>query len=260
MNKLIFLASFGYLASAVILWLRTRHQLTILPKWIVLSSAGVATLVHGLLLWSTLLDTQGIQMGLGLGLSLAGWLSALLILASSLSKPVEILGILIFPLSMLSIWFAAWLPPPHLISFSIGIHVLTSLIAYTLLGLAAAQAALILIQEKRLKQRQWHGLLGRLPPLIDMERTHLEWLVVGFFMLSLALATGAMYVDDLFAQHLAHKTLFTLLSWLLVGALLLGHWRFGWRGQRAAKLSLLGYGLLVIGFAGSQFVLEVLIT
>jgi ABC-type uncharacterized transport system permease subunit len=69
-----------------------------------------------------------------------------------------------------------------------------------------------------------------------------------------------MYVDDLFAQHLAHKTLFTLLSWLLVGALLLGHWRFGWRGQRAAKLSLLGYGLLVIGFAGSQFVLEVLIT
>jgi ABC-type uncharacterized transport system permease subunit len=93
-----------------------------------------------------------------------------------------------------------------------------------------------------------------------MEKTHLEWLMAGFFMLSLALVTGLLYVEDLFAQHLAHKTLFSLLSWLLVASLLIGRWRLGWRGQKAAKLSLIGYGLLVIGFAGSQFVLEVLIT
>lgn len=259
MNKLIFLASFAYLVSGLILWLKTRQHLTYLPKQITLGLVAFASLIHAFLLWGTLLDTQSIQIGLGISLSLAGWLSALLLLISSLSKPVEVLGMFIFPFAMLSLWLPAWLPPPHPIDFGIGIHVLISLTAYTLLGLAAAQALLILIQEKRLKQKQWHGLLGSLPPLIDMERTHVEWLVVGFFMLSLALVTGAVYVDNLLAQHLAHKTLFTLLSWLLVAILLLGRWRFGWRGQRAAKLSLMGYGLLVIGFAGSQFVLEVLL-
>lgn len=259
MNKLIFLASLGYLASGILLWLRAKQHLPLLPKSLILALAGTATLVHGIFLWSTLLDTQGIQIGLGISLSLAGWLSALLVLASSLSKPVEVLGMFIFPVAMLSLWLPAWLPPPHSIDFSLGIHVLISLTAYTLLGLAAAQALLILTQERRLKQRQWHGLIGSLPPLIDMERTHVEWLIAGFFTLSLALVTGAVYVDDLLAQHLAHKTLFTLLSWLLVASLLIGRWRLGWRGQRAAKLSLMGYALLVIGFAGSQFVLEVIL-
>ena len=259
-NKLIFLASAAYLISGLLLWLRTKSHHIQLPKNIILVLAGIATSIHGIFLWGTLLDTQGIQIGLGMSLSLAGWLSALLIIISSLSKPVEILGIFIFPIAMLSLWLPAWLPPPHPTDFSIGIHVLTSLTAYTLLGLAAAQALLILVQERRLKQKQWQGLLGNFPPLIDMERTHVEWLMVGFFMLTLALVTGALYVDNLFAQHLAHKTVFTLLSWLLVATLLVGRWRFGWRGQKAAKLSLIGYGLLVIGFAGSQFVLEVLIT
>jgi ABC-type uncharacterized transport system permease subunit len=259
-NKLIFLASFAYLASGIILWLRTRQYLTIVPKTLILAVSGGAIVIHGMLLWSTLLDSQGILMGLGVSLSLAGWLSAVLIVMSSLSKPVETLGMFIFPISMLTLWLPAWLPVPHLMDFSIGVHVMTSLVAYTLLGLAAAQALLILIQEKRLKLKQWNGVLGSLPPLIDMEKTHLEWLMAGFFMLSLALVTGLLYVEDLFAQHLAHKTLFSLLSWLLVASLLIGRWRLGWRGQKAAKLSLIGYGLLVIGFAGSQFVLEVLIT
>jgi ABC-type uncharacterized transport system permease subunit len=92
-----------------------------------------------------------------------------------------------------------------------------------------------------------------------MERMQFEWLVAGFISLSLALVTGVLFVDNLVEQHLAHKALFTVLTWLLVAVLLWGHYRLGWRGQRAAQLTLWGYGLLVVGYAGSQFVLEVVL-
>ena len=259
MSKLILLASFGYLASTLLLLARMKGYWVTLPRAIPIVLASVATTIHGVLLWLTVIDTSGINIGLGVSLSLAGWLSALLVLASSMSKPMESLGLLIFPFSLITMWLTAILPPPHPLAHGIGIHVLSSLLAYTLLGLAAAQAALVMVQERRLKQRQWQGVFGALPALAVMERTLFEWLVAGFVLLSFALLTGVLYVDNFLGQHLAHKTLFTLATWVMVATLLIGHWRLGWRGQRAARLTLWGYAMLVVGFAGSQFVLEVLL-
>ncbi|MCI4411663.1 MAG: cytochrome c biogenesis protein CcsA [Thiotrichales bacterium] len=259
MSKLIFIASIAYIISSGLLIANMRGYRPKWGKWAVMLLATLASGIHGALLWSTFLDDSVIHMGLGVSLSLAGWLSAVLVIASSLQKPMESLGVIIFPVALASLWLAPILPPPHILAFGIGLHVIASLIAFTLLGLAAAQAALILFQEKRLRERKWHGLLGALPPLALMEVTLFEWLVASFIMLSFALITGAIFVDNLLAQHLAHKTLFTLLSWLLLAILIWAHYKYGWRGQKAARLVLWGYGLLVLGYAGSQFVLEVVL-
>lgn len=259
MTKLLLLATAGYALSSLILLARLKGFSVSPHRAIPLLLAGAATAIHGLLLGASLLDDAGINMGLGLSMSLVGWLSALLVVGSSLNKPFESLGLLVFPLSMLSLWLPAWLPPPHPLPHGIGVHVLASLLAYTLLGLAAAQAALLALQEKRLRNRQWQGLLGALPPLATMERTLFEWLAAGFVALAITLLTGWLFVDDFLGQHLAHKTFFAVLAWLLVAGLLWGHWQRGWRGLRAARLTLWGYGLLVLGYAGSQFVMEVLI-
>jgi ABC-type uncharacterized transport system permease subunit len=259
MSKLLLLASLGYLSSSVILLARLKGFWLNIPRIIPLLLAVTAVSIHGLLLSTTIMNDRGVHIGLGVSLSMAGWLAALLIVASSINKPVESLGMLIFPFSLVSLWLAAWLPPPHPIAFGLGIHVLVSLIAYTLLSLAAAQATLIWIQEYRLRHRQWQGLVGALPPLAMMEHTLFEWLLAGFIALSLTLFTGAVFIEDFLAQHLAHKTLFTVITWIMLALLLWGHWQRGWRGQRAAKITLWGYGLLVLGFAGSQFVLEVLL-
>ncbi|MCH5141924.1 cytochrome c biogenesis protein CcsA, partial [Mammaliicoccus sciuri] len=56
-----------------------------------------------------------------------------------------------------------------------------------------------------------------------------------------------------------HKTVFSLLSWLVFGVLLVGHWRFGWRGQRAANMTLYGVILLGLAFIGTKFVLELIL-
>lgn len=260
MNKLILLASFAYLLSSGLLLARLKGYRFEATRPITLVLISFATLIHGVLLWGTILDETGIHIGLGISLSLAGWLSAILVIASSLNKPMESLGMIIFPLSLISILLPSWLPPPHLLEAGIGLHVILSLIAFTLIGLAAAQASLLMVQEKRLRDRHWQGLLGALPPLALMEKTLFEWLLAGFILLGFALITGALFVDNLFAQHLAHKTLFSIMTWLMLATLLWGHHKLGWRGQRAARITLWGYGLLVLGYAGSQFVLEVVLS
>ena len=88
---------------------------------------------------------------------------------------------------------------------------------------------------------------------------HVVLALFAFALLTLALATGAMFVEDLLGQHLAHKTVFSILAWLVFGALLYGRWRHGWRGERAARLALAGMVVLAIAFLGSKFVLELVL-
>jgi ABC-type uncharacterized transport system permease subunit len=68
-----------------------------------------------------------------------------------------------------------------------------------------------------------------------------------------------LFVDDLVAQHLAHKTILSIASWLVFGLLLFGRWRWGWRGNRAVHLTLTGMIVLLLAFFGSKFVLEMVL-
>ena len=81
----------------------------------------------------------------------------------------------------------------------------------------------------------------------------------GFALLTLTLVTGALFVENLFAQHLAHKTALSVAAWLVFGTLLYGRWRYGWRGRRAVRLTLIGMSVLVLAFFGSKFVLELIL-
>jgi ABC-type uncharacterized transport system permease subunit len=82
---------------------------------------------------------------------------------------------------------------------------------------------------------------------------------LGFFFLSLSLVTGFMFVDDLLAQHLAHKTLLSIFAWLIFAVLLWGRWRKGWRGRVAVRMTLAGIVLLLLSYFGSKLILEVLL-
>ena len=83
--------------------------------------------------------------------------------------------------------------------------------------------------------------------------------MVGFALLTIALSFGFLTIDDFFAQHLAKKTAFSIVSWFVYGALLLGRYRFGWRGLKAIRFTLIGFLLLAIGFVGSKFILEMIL-
>ena len=78
-------------------------------------------------------------------------------------------------------------------------------------------------------------------------------------MLSLSLATGLMFLYDIFTQHLAHKTVFSIVAWIIFGILLWGHWSKGWRGKMLINWTIGGFVCLVLAYFGSKLVLEIIL-
>jgi len=140
------------------------------------------------------------------------------------------------------------------------LHAVLALLAFATLAIAALLAVMLMLQEAALRRRQLNApLLRWLPPLTELETLLFRTISAGFGLLSAALLTGALYVEDLFAQHLVHKTVLSLLSWLVFGALLYGRLRHGWRGHRAVRMTLAAMALLLLAFFGSKFVLELIL-
>ena len=98
-----------------------------------------------------------------------------------------------------------------------------------------------------------------LPALDETEALLFTLLGSGFLVLSLSLATGFIYLEDLFAQSLVHKTVLSVLAWVIFGALLFARWRWGWRGKRAVFWTLVGFAVLILAYFGSKFVLELVL-
>ena len=84
-------------------------------------------------------------------------------------------------------------------------------------------------------------------------------MIIVIILLSLGLLSGGLYVDNLFSQHLVHKTILSIVAWFVFVTLLIGHWRYGWRGRIAIRWTLSGFFILMLAFFGSKFVLEFLV-
>jgi ABC-type uncharacterized transport system permease subunit len=104
-------------------------------------------------------------------------------------------------------------------------------------------------------------MLQRLPPLLTMETMLFRIIGAGFGFLTLTLASGILFSEEVFGRALRfdHKTVFGILSWLIFGALLGGRQLYGWRGRVAMRWTLSGFLVLVLAYIGSKFVLEVIL-
>ena len=100
-------------------------------------------------------------------------------------------------------------------------------------------------------------------PLLTLERLTFRFVEAGFVLLSATLLVGWLFAEQLYGPGLAwkwnHKTIFSVLAWLTFAGLLVGRAKLGWRGFKAVRVLYLGSGLLLLGYAGSRFVLEVIL-
>lgn len=135
-------------------------------------------------------------------------------------------------------------------------HVLTSMFAYGLLTAGAIVAVYGLIQDRRLRSRQLSTINHLFAPLETTEKLLYVVTATGFTVLALSVISGITFVENLFAQHLVHKTTLSLLALLLFGVLLGGRYFAGWRGQRAVYLYLGGFAFLSLAYFGSRYILE----
>jgi ABC-type uncharacterized transport system permease subunit len=222
--------------------------------------AAVAVVIHTVILITT--HRGGIDLHFFAALSLVGACTAAMCLLVNLARPVATLGVIIFPLAaflLLIDVFAAPATMPMQIEWQIKLHVVFALLGYSVLSVAALLAILLAVQEHALRNRQFGRFASALPPLTLTEALMFQLIGAGFVLLTLTLLSGILFVENLFEQHLIHKTVLSIAAWIVFGTLLFGRWRYGWRGHRAVRFTLAGMALLLLAFFGSRFVLELVL-
>jgi ABC-type uncharacterized transport system permease subunit len=262
---LVFLVILLYAGSGLTIGLRLflRDPARRPPRALGLALGGVGALLQALLVYQNVITDSGINLGFFNALSVAAWTILALLLISILTKPVENLGVLLFPVAALVVWLEYRFPTVHFLSQSaawgLKVHVLVSMLAYSLLTLASVQAVLLAIQDHHLHNRHPGGFVRALPPLQTMESLLFEMIGAGFVLLTLSLVSGFLFLDDMFAQHLVHKTVLAVLGWVVFGTLLVGRFRLGWRGRTAITWTLAGFVVLMLAYFGSKAVLELVL-
>jgi len=255
-----------YFLSGILISIRLFGDLAKnrLPRMagILIGLLGVA--LHGYHLYQGIVSEGGINLSFFGASSLVAWTILLLLMLSALSKPVENLAITMMPIAALAIVLEMHFPTSTLLSatagWSLKIHVLMSLLAYSLLTMASVQAVLLAVQDYHLRHRHPGGFIRALPPLQTMEALLFEMITLGFALLTVALFSGFLFMDNMFAQHLVHKTLLSIIAWLVFGTLLWGRHKFGWRGQKALVWTIAGFVVLMLAYFGSKLVLELMLT
>ncbi len=267
MNSTLFGSSaiLAYVASAIVMFrsLRIAYETpptpAVGPRLGALSVAWLACALHALANLNTgkgLLDFSFLS-----ALSTVIWLVVAIVLLAALFKPVDKLGVVVFPLAAVILGLRLLVPEDaHMVrdhSWPMTAHILASVLAYSFLNIAAIQAVLLAAQDWCLRGHHSGGPLVRsLPPLQTMESLLFQLIGAGFVLLTGSLVTGFLFLENMFAQHLAHKTILSIVAWVVFAVLLLGRMRHGWRGQIAIRWTLGGFVVLMLAYFGSKMVLE----
>jgi len=235
-EKMLLLTSLVTAATGLLWHAWTLRLLVFLPDGMVLSIGNTVSLIGlQLALVAILATAESTLRGLCGGLLILAGLGALL---TGSQLPVEA------PISM---------------SLQVQTHVLISLFAYGLLTVGAIVAIYALIQDRRLRRRVFSSANQLFAPMETTEQLLFGINTAGFLLLLLAVSSGFAFVENLFAQHLVHKTTLSLLALTMFGLLLVGRRFAGWRGRRAIYLYLGGFVILCLAYFGSRYILEELL-
>jgi ABC-type uncharacterized transport system permease subunit len=226
-----------------------------------LTPALFAVLLETYLLKELIYPSAGIMnLSFFIAFALISWLVSIQIMISSLYRQLQTLGIVMFPVTGIASLLSVLMPTTndmnivgnHLIQG----HIMISIIAYSLIMLSALQALALAYQEHAIRSHHPGGFIRFLPPLHDMETLLFQMLGFGFIFLTTALLSGFFFVEDLFAQHLVHKTVLSIIGWIILAVLLFGRYRFGWRGKVAIRWTITAFIFIMLAYFGSKMVLE----
>jgi ABC-type uncharacterized transport system permease subunit len=225
----------------------------------------LAWVTHILLLQYTMIQADGLDLSLGHAISMIGAVTTAIYWLGSRHETLGILRPVILGLTAVASMLPLLFPAQKAIAFQHNLafegHIIVSLTAYSLFVIAALHAWVMTIQERKLHSGEVKTGLGRLPPLVTMDALLFRMVLSGFFLLTLAVASGVLFSEELFGRPFTfnHKNLLGVLSWAIFAGLLIGRWGYGWRGRRAARWTIAGFIVLALAYVGSKLVLEVIL-
>ncbi len=232
-----------------------------------------AIALHGIGLVSAVIVPTGLQLGWVLALSTAMWLGMIVFWIENFLLRLDSLLLVLLPaaalISLLTAIFPQGYLVPHANSDWLRVHLLIAMVAYGLITVAALHAMLMTTLDRHLHRpiasEGEQGVIARamsaMPPLLTLEQLLFRLIGIGFAVLTLTIITGIIVSLRLGGNALPmdHKTIFTLLSWVIFGVLLAGRYIQGWRGRIALRWTLVGFAFLLLSYTGSRFVLEVIL-
>lgn len=226
------------------------------PRWMLplaWAAQGLALLIdiggYGLVPHAT-------RFGFAPALSMTIWLVLTVYLVESRFLPLSSVRRVLALLAAVAVLLAWGFPGqarPQASSPLAPLHWVLGLTSYGLFGVAVLHAALTNRAEKRLRMKSAtpSGM-----PLLQLERLTFQFVGAGVGVLTLAILLGWWFTPT---WRWDHKTLFAVLGWLVLTGLLVGRRVYGWRGRRATRWLYAGASLLLLSYAGTRFVLEVVL-
>ncbi|SFV64240.1 CcsA-related protein [hydrothermal vent metagenome] len=238
-----------YLASAFSLFKQQKENLSLVSA-ILLS---IALIAHALS-FITMLENYQINFNFVNSSSMTLWWITIFFSFLFIKNNLKIIAIYLYLLVAILLFVFTFLPyPTKLINLDFALHIFLSILAYSFLFLAFFESIFLSIQERKIHNRQ---KTINLPALETMENLLFQLLNIGFILLTVSIISGFIFLDNLFAQHLVHKTFLSILSWMFFALIIVGHRVKGWRSQIVYKYIQLSFILLLLAYSGSKFILE----
>lgn len=248
----------GAATAYAVLALASRHLSAVSLRGVLLA----AWLLHALALAEGLLG-QPPRFGFAPALSMIVWLMLTVYAIESRLFPqlqahwalaglgsLAVLLSLVFPGTSYPAIASPWLP----------LHWALGIASYGLFAVAVVHGWLMNRSERAIRMA---AQTEPSVPLLTLERLTFRFVEAGFVLLSATLLVGWLFAETLYGPGSAwkwtHKTVFSVLAWFTFAGLLAGRARLGWRGRKAVRVLYLGSGLLLLGYIGSSFVLEVIL-
>jgi ABC-type uncharacterized transport system permease subunit len=256
------LAASFYLALGILV-----HRKSIPEKWeqgslrfLLLVALGT----HAMTLGAAMSGAGGLRFGLFIALSLSLWMAMLMYGLESLLTPLkQILGYAAPAAAVAALLPALELGHPQTMNignWAFRLHIVVAMLAYSLFTLAVFHALLLATAERRIHKATLPAD-GTLPPLLVLERLLFRLILAAFVFLTLTVGSGLVFSEEIFGKPFvfSHKAVFGVASWLLFAILLAGRSLHGWRGKTATRWLLAGFVCLILAYAGTRFVLEIIL-
>jgi len=229
----------------------------------IIALSSVALLSHAAWLYQNIFLINGQNLPILNVVSLVSFLIAGLSLAIHKKINTGVLLPIVYGFNIINFIAVVYLPSHYITHLEdnpqVGSHIILALLAYAMMVIASLFALQLAYVDYRLKKHRSPIAGVNLPPLMTLEKSLFQFILIGFVLLSCTLVTGFMFLDNMFASDSAHKAVLTIIAWVIYATLLWGHFKKGWRGRLVIYITIVGSSMLTLAYFGSRFVREIIL-
>jgi cytochrome c-type biogenesis protein CcsB len=196
--------------------------------------------------------------------SFFSWCVLILFFFHEFRYKLSLLSSFIMPIVFLLMFSSAIFPreikalSPILQSYWFGIHVIFAFLGNAAFAMACSIGIMYILQERYVKSKHLGGLFQKLPSLQVLDEINYHLITLGFPLLTLAMITGVIWANAAWGSYWRWdpKEVWSLITWMIYALVLHLRLTVGWRGKKAAILSVAGFIIVIFAFFGVTLLLK----